>query len=359
MPLRLLAVLAFATALGCAPRSTLPRIAAPRWDVVSPMDTFLLTAARSADERRLALVDQNGTVVVWQLLPRRRLAEFDIPGPQPLHAASGAQAVLLDDSGDLFVAGGDDGRLRVWSVDPPRQLWSATPTPPGTIRALPQGGKLHHAGRRPVTAIAISPDATTLATGEGAMILLWDVATGQRRDSLWVVRGDSANSRVRRLLFAPAGGALLAATDDGWLHSYDPRTLRLAWRVDTGLEQPRLLITDSGAWLTAIAGSWTPTVIKIFRAGSPPREVCRFNVPFFTGTAAFSPTARHVVVGDGHSAVRVIAMDTCAEVGTYQGFAGTVTAAWFGPHCGSVIVALNISAALHHREIPSPGPKGC
>lgn len=359
MPLRLLAVLAVATAVGCAPRSTLPRIAAPRWDVVPPMDTFLLTAVRSADERRLALVDQNGRVVVWQLAPRRRLAEFDIPGPQPLSAAAGAQAVLLDASGDYFVAGGRDGRLRVWSVDPCRQLWSATPTPPGTVRALPQGGTLHHGNTRSVTSVAISPDATTIATGEGAMVLLWDVATGQRRDSLWVVRGDSANSRVTRLAFSPPNGALLVATADGWLHRYDLRTRRLEWRMDTGLEAPRLLITTSTGWLTAVAGSWTPSAITILQAGVPLREVCRFNAPFFTGTAAFSSDGTLLAVGDGRSAVRVIATDTCEEKGRYLGFAGSVTAAWFSPHCGSVIVGLNISPVLHRREIPWPGPRGC
>ncbi len=359
MPLRHLAVLVVAAALGCAPRSTLPRIAAPRWDVVPPMDTFLVAAVRSADERRLALVDRNGHVVIWQLVPRRWLAEFDIPGRQPLSAATGTQAVLLDASGDYFVAGGADGRLRVWSVDPPRQLWSATPTPPGTIRALPQGGKLHHGSTRSVTPVAISPDATTLVTGEGAMILLWDAATGQRHDSLWVVRGDSAKSRITRLAFSPSDGALLVTTADGWLHRYDLRTRRLEWRQDTGLEAPTLLITTSTGWLTAVGGSWTPSAIKIYRAGVPLEEVCRVNAPFFTGTAAFSSDGTRLAVGDGRSAVRVIATDSCEELGRYPNFAGTVTAAWFGPHCASVIVGLNISAALHRREIPWPSPGGC
>jgi WD40 repeat protein len=72
-----------------------------------------------------------------------------------------------------------------------------------------------------VTAVAFSPDDTTLATADKrGGIWLWDVATGARRTGFAVAHGD----RIWRLAYTSDGMSLISAGQDGTLRRWDAAT---------------------------------------------------------------------------------------------------------------------------------------
>jgi hypothetical protein len=87
-----------------------------------------------------------------------------------------------------------------------------------------------HAGR--VTAVAIAPDGTWLATGDDdGSVRIWDPATGQQRATL------RQAGPVRAVAIAPDGAWLAAASGDGTVRIWDPAStgIRAAMRVDRPL----------------------------------------------------------------------------------------------------------------------------
>jgi WD40 repeat protein len=86
------------------------------------------------------------------------------------------------------------------------KLWQ-----PGDARRWPEMTQ-----RYPVGAVAFSPDGTTLASGAGRNITLWDTAAGRERA---VLKGHTLE--VSALAFTPDGGALLSASIDRSVRLWD------------------------------------------------------------------------------------------------------------------------------------------
>ena len=312
------------------------------------MDTTLLTALATPDGRRVALVGKNGEVQVWQLGPHRLVARLQIPGPHPLHSSL-PPPIDLDASGEMLAAAGEDGRVRVWRLEPLEVLLAGTPTPPGTTRITPDGRSLVHTGPRPVLSLALSKDGEMLATSDGAMVILWEIATGAKRDSIWLESRAGASFPVGRLTFATRSGLLLAGTWDGWVYGVDARRMRVEWLTDTRLGQLRFLVLDPTDRYFAASGMPNGDV-RLFDARSR-AELCRFDVPF-PQVANFSRNGYLLVVGDGRSGITVIEVRTCRILARYRDFAGSAWGAWFAPDCGSVIVSLNVTPRLYQRRMP-------
>ena len=312
------------------------------------MDTTLLTTFATPDGRRVAVVGQNGEVQVWQLGPHRLVARLQIPGPHPLHSSL-PPPIELDASGEMLAAAGDDGRVRVWRLEPLELLLAGTPTPPGTIRITPDDRSLVHSGPRPVLGLALSKDGEMLATSDGAMITLWNIATGAKRDSMWLEGRNGVAIPVGKLTFAGRSGLLLAGTWDGWIYGIDARRMRIEWLADTGLGQLRLLQLDPWERYIMASGVLDQTV-RLFDAHSR-AEVCRIDVPF-PQVATFSRNGYSLVIGDGRSGITIVEVQTCRILARHRDFAGSVWGAWFAPGCGSVIVALNVMPRLYERRIP-------
>ncbi len=252
--------------LGCAgptpstsPLSSRPPVSlpprAPIYERVPPAGTLLRTAVPTSDGRRLAVVSQSGDVAIWQISPPRFVTRVQLSGPQPIHGAIGSGQVELDPSGEVFAAGTDDGRVHAWRLEPFQLLVAANPTPPGTTRVLPSGDSLTPTGSLIVGTVSLSPDLSTLAAATGPLVILWDLKSGQRRDSIWVPPASNGMpSNVGQLAFSPSDGALIVAAWDGGLYNVNPRTMHIDWRLNTGLGQLSLLKFDrDGNWL-AIAG---------------------------------------------------------------------------------------------------------
>ncbi len=97
---------------------------------------------------------------------------------------------------------GDDGDVSVWRME-------------GTARKELHVLKGHKSATPPpsVSALAFSPTGSTLATsGRDRRLILWDVATGEKRREWQLLDG------VRALAFAPDGRHLVAGNDDGTLY---------------------------------------------------------------------------------------------------------------------------------------------
>ncbi len=315
---------------------------------VPAMDTVLRWAMATPDMRRVAVAAKNGEVAVWQLGPHRLVHRVQIPGPHPMHSAR-TPPIALDRSGELLAAAGDDGRVSVWRLEPFDLLLTATPTPPGIARHKSDGRPIIHFGTWAVKGLALSPDGRMLVTSVGDMLISWDVASGARRDSMWVEHAAGKTTSLSAVSFSTHSGLLFAIGGDGLIFGIDAARMRVEWHFDTGLGPLSFMTVGPSGRLIAVA-DMRDQVVALFDVLEH-REACRFEVPF-AHTASFSRNGRALVVGDGRSGITIVEVETCRPLARYQDFAGTVVAAWFGPECRSVIVGVNVAPRLFERRIP-------
>jgi WD40 repeat protein/predicted Ser/Thr protein kinase len=142
-----------------------------------------------------------------------------------------------------------------------------------------------------VTCAAFSPDLEALATGAwDGTILLWDVATGQRRADLRAHTGV-----VHAVAFTPDGSALVSAGGDGVLSLWDVARRRERAKLVLGPRAARCLaISPDGKTLAAggedgVVKSWDLGSLKECR----PPIVCGQHVV----SLAFAPDGATVAIG--------------------------------------------------------------
>lgn len=155
-----------------------------------------LTAATFGDEpARTAAGTADGHVVVWD-----RTAAAPIIESEENH--TGAVSVLRVVPGrNLFVSGGEDRTLRLWSADQ------------ATLERTYRG----HAA--PITALEAAPNGRAFASGGAdGQIRVWSVSSSRTLRSF---RGHKG--RVHALAFTPAGDALASAGADGSIRIWDAR----------------------------------------------------------------------------------------------------------------------------------------
>lgn len=114
------------------------------------------------------------------------------------------------DGRTLAIGGGDpmgssfeENAVRLWNLDADK--WDVT------LR--------EHSEFGPVFAVAFSPDGTTLASGNGKGITLWEVATGRSKASL-------DKDSIRSVVFSPDGVLLASGSIYGFVRLWDAGTYR-------------------------------------------------------------------------------------------------------------------------------------
>jgi WD40 repeat protein/serine/threonine protein kinase len=252
------------------------------------------TLAFSPDSELLACGEDNGSLVLWDATAGAVVR--DLRGPDVcLHqVAFSPDGVLLATAGKSATG----AVVRLWQVATGQLVFTA-----------------HLPGDWPAWCVAFSPDGKTLAAGmEAGEVRLWDVATGRERARL-----AGHGGRVRWIGFHPDGLSLAVAGN--W-----PDHVVHIWDLVTRTRRFRLAGHDSevlaGAWrgdgrLLITAGALDGTVRLWNLSGEKPRarvlSVIPPDVPWLHGIA-LSPEGRHLAVCNPNGTVFVLRLAKPGEV---------------------------------------------
>jgi WD40 repeat protein len=243
--------------------------------------------------------------------------------------------------------------------------WPVPDTNPATIRVL-----AGHTGR--VTAIAVAPDGTWLATAShDRTVRLWDVVTGEQRailsghedavtsveispDGTWLASAswdctvriwDATTGAARHVLTGhdavvsgvaiAADGRWLASTSwDGAVLTWDAGTGRLRWASEGSADgTSRVSIARDGSWLVTgdrdfVARVWDSTTGAL-------RRTLAGHEDWVTGLA-IAPDGRHVVTTSHDRTMRVWDANTADCVVLTDDSTGTMTCVAFGSDSSSL-----------------------
>lgn len=193
---------------------------------------------------QLASVSRDRTLKLWDVSARRCL--------HSVVAHQGAALAVASLPRDQLATGGADGVIRLWSTEEARELgslcghrgwvWALAPLPAarllasasedGTARLWsPQQGCLVQVleGQVPLRTLAVSPDQTSLVTGDtlGRLHVWTDLSSEPRLASTWVAH----DAAVRRVVFLDAH-TLASAGEDGHVRCWRGADLTLSfeWR---------------------------------------------------------------------------------------------------------------------------------
>ena len=246
--------------------ATLPAQTGPVAGIVFSHDSrsALDVAGPGKDVRHATLLQLR----LWDAHSGKVRAHITLPAP--------LQSATFSDDGMLVVATTMDGKARAWDSRTGRLrqtvstrsgpalgvaaahglLVTSGPQRTAAVFSLASGKRLRllPGHREPntgfndigVTAIAISPDGTRIATGgvDGA-VGIWNAATGKQR-WIFAAHGDG---RVTSLQFSPDGERLASGGSDGYVDE---------WRADNGVRIGRALSAlNSAASFSEIQVAWS------------------------------------------------------------------------------------------------------
>jgi len=246
-----------------------------RWDIGDPADPTALpllpadeitwSVAHSPDGRWIAVGDEVGRVVLWDVSDPQAPVEVVTLSPTDRSILS----VGFSPDGQLLAAGSRAGTLHAWQLSEP---------------AAPTGVEIPEAAFDSwINALAFSPDGQHLAVGSSdGQLLLWSVDGWQLLDSL---RHPAALTGVT---FTSSPDTLLTAATDGSARLWDlaatvPMTLQgRIWSLSFTADGSRL-----AAFSGAETGQWDVTDRHARLLAAPLTEPV--DGPAFSGAGAMSP----------------------------------------------------------------------
>lgn len=189
--------------------------------------TAVVSFAR--DGKMIATGGLDGSVGVWSLNPRKRLASLEHP--------AAVRSLSFDDTGQMLVTHAEDGKLRVWQ-------WQ-TSTIATTIESEVS----------PIPACQVSPDGQLIAAGasdgNAFPLKIWNLRTGMQLQTL---NRQNHTGPIQCLHWSPDGRRIVTGSSDRSVRIWDLGTSKLHFRFD-GHHHP----------VRAVA--WSPDGKRIASAG--------------------------------------------------------------------------------------------
>ncbi len=196
----------------------------------------ITTLVFSPDSKVLASGSEDNTIRLWTATAGKLLFL-----PLTGHAGDVTSIAFSPDS-KVLASGSTDNTIRLWSATSGQHL--------ATLEEQIEWGVVTHKGHTgDVTAVAFSPDGTTLASGDrDNTILLWDIGTRQHRIALTGHRG-----RITALTFSRDGATLVSGSTDDTIRLWDTATGK---HLDTleGHESDVIALTFSSDGATLASG---------------------------------------------------------------------------------------------------------
>ncbi|MFE2132027.1 NB-ARC domain-containing protein [Streptomyces sp. NPDC059466] len=234
----------------------------------------------------------------------------DMPDSAQIRVLTGhagtVSAVAISPDGTWLATGGDDRAVRIWDVATGRITATLT----------------DHASR--VTAVAISPDGTWIATGDNSgAVRIWDVATGQITATLAGRDGPLS--------------AVAISPDGTWLATRADGTVRI-WDAATGQSTATLTGHAGRVYAVAISpdGTWLATssrdrTVRIWDAATGRTTATLTSQTGRVIALAISPDGTWLATGDNIGAVRLWDAATGRTTTTLTGHTDPVYAVAISP----------------------------
>jgi WD40 repeat protein len=304
-----------------------------RYKTLPPLrhDGSVFSPVFSPDGRRIAAVDHEGWVKVWDAQTGRELLVFRAPQNQ-------ARCVAFSPDGRRLVTGGSDGMVRTWDAKTGRE-----------VAACKRHGKA-------VWSVAFSPDGRYLACAGSIgelepAVRVWDAATG----------GDLLRlpASFSHITFSP-DSRRLATTDNS-------NTTVTVWDVPTGRKQLTLghdhpvggvAFSPDGRLLASAGGRrYSPagTVLKVWDAQTGQELLSLRGHTGIVYCVAFSPDGRRLASGSVDQTVKLWDVQTGQEVLTLRGHSGDIRGVEFSPDGHRLVSASHDRTVRVWDATPSAG----
>jgi WD40 repeat protein len=328
--------------------ATVARTRVQLWDAVSgaergpgpPPGSECRSAAFSADGKLLAEGQADGTVVIRNVVDgsqRNRLTMGDR-----------LEVLAFSPDGQVLVAGGPSGSLRVWGKDLFEQVTvlDGIEAPVTALAVRPDGQTLAIAAGKTVQSrqtatgalyrtlpdqpfdvlgVAGAAGGTFLAVGgPNGAVNVWDVATGTVRATLPVHTQD-----VRALAVAPDGKTVAIGRADGTIQPWDTTTAkeRTSFKAHAG----SVLALAYGRGESILASSGADSSVKLWdlATGNGPTNLKGHSGS--TTALAFALDGKTLASGDADGSIKLWEVLTGEELLTLKGHTAAVTALAFAP----------------------------
>ncbi|MDE0424820.1 MAG: dockerin type I domain-containing protein [Candidatus Poribacteria bacterium] len=215
-------------------------------------------------------------------------------------------AVIFSQDGEMLASGSDDGTVRLWNV----QTGETFATLKGNTK-FPEG----------ITALAFSPNGTTLASATTDQIWLWDVHTKQ---IIRILEGHTWH--VSALAFSPDGETLASAGWDWTLRFWNAATGKLrktfgehTSAVNTVAFSPDGKTLASASWGLIRLWNTNGIPLQLWHARTGEHlENFRYHIDY-VWTVVFSPDGKHLASSGNDSRLRLWEVHTENHVFTLRG----------------------------------------